>query len=64
VVELATAIPVVVTAGLAVVVDTPAVVTLGMNVVVLDVVKPVMFAKATELKMLKGQKFGSTIGFD
>lgn len=56
--------PVVVTPGLAVVVDTPAVVTFGMIVVVLDVVKPVMFAKAMELNTLNGQKLGSTIGFD
>ena len=64
VVELATGIGAVVIDGLAVVVDTPRVVTLGMNVVVLDVDRPVMLAKAPVLKMLNGQKFGSRIGFD
>jgi hypothetical protein len=64
VVELAALIPLVVTPGLAVVVDTPIVVTFGIIVVVLDVVIPVKFAKSTELKTVNGQKFGSRIGLD
>lgn len=64
VVELGTVMPVVVTNGLTVVVDTPALVILGMIVVVDDVDIPVIFENAGALKTLNGQKFGSIIGFD
>lgn len=64
VVELAPAIPVVVTPGLAVVVDGARVVMLGMMVVVLEVLKPVRLLYEMELKMEKGQKLGSRMGLD
>lgn len=57
-------IPAVVRPGLAVVTDTTAVVTFGMNVDELDVDSPVILPKANVLKMLNGQKLGSRIGFD
>ena len=64
VVELGTVIPVVVTPGAAVVVDTPTVVSVGtVPVVVVVVVIPVMLLNC-KLKMLNGQKFGSTTGRD
>ena len=64
VVELGTVIPVVVIDGLAVVVDTACVVTLGIMVVVLDVDMPVMLLNAGALNTENGQNVGSIIGFD
>lgn len=61
---MAPAIPVVVTTGLTVVVDGAKVVILGIMVVVLEVVIPVKLAKLIVLKMVKGQKLGSSIGLD
>ena len=64
VVELGTVIPVVVIDGFAVVVDTAAVVTFGIMVVVLDVDMPVMLLNAGALNTENGQNVGSIIGFD
>ena len=61
---MAPAIPVVVTPGLAVVVEGARVVMFGIMVVVLEVLIPVRLLNEIELKMVNGQKLGSRMGLD